>query len=56
MDQLVARLDEQANETSDLRAHYQVLSGNLERAQAENARLTEKMRSQQHAGRARTPP
>ena len=48
VDQLVARLDEQTNETSDLRAHYQVLNGKLERAQAENSRLTEKMRAQQH--------
>ena len=51
VDRLVARLDQQAHETSDLRTHYELLSGKLERAQAENVRLTEKMRAQRHAFR-----
>lgn len=51
VDQLVSRLDEQANETSDLRARYEVLSGKLEHSQAENERLTEKLRAQEHAVR-----
>lgn len=51
IENLVARLDEQANETSDLRAQYHVLAGKLERSQGENARLTEKLRAQQHAMR-----
>jgi len=51
LNQLVARLDEQANETSDLRANYHALGDKLEQARAENARLMAKMSTQQHAVR-----